>query len=105
MKKIYETEVSFKYILYFTLILVAFLAYNFALSSQSVSIEGLILFFLPYVFIILSLTLCWDMIAEESKTHKILGVLLFLASVALAIYIFRALGMPSTTFVETMPEF
>lgn len=96
MKKIYETEASFKYALAIMAILAALLSYGLGQTITYSSTESMIFLFMPYLFIIISLTLCWDIIAEEGKKHKFFGVLLFLASIVLAWRVFSVLGLPAS---------
>ncbi|MEM4230578.1 MAG: hypothetical protein QXF25_01760 [Candidatus Pacearchaeota archaeon] len=102
MKKIYDSEVPFKYALYLTLLAIAYLAFafvQFIVKAQTTNISILFIFpylpiVLPYIILLFSLTLCWDIIAEEKWIHKIIGFLFVILTFAFVWYVWKTVGFP-----------
>lgn len=101
MKKIYETEASLKYLLYIIILLIGFLIFGFVQIAPKIGGGLSILFAIPYLTMILPylpslilLTICWDIMAEEKRVHKIFGSILLIIALAFMAYIWMKIGFP-----------
>lgn len=101
MKKIYETEASLKYLLYTIMLLIGFLIFGFIQIAPKIEGGLSIIFAIPYLIMILPylpllilLTICWDIIGEEKRIHKIFGSLLLILALAFIVYIWMKIGFP-----------
>jgi hypothetical protein len=100
MKIIYQTEAGFKYLVYFMLLIMGFLALGFVQLAPRVEGGLSMLFFLPYLILIMpyiplliSLTLAWDLIAEEKKLHKVFGLIFLVLSAGFLVYVWFKIGI------------
>lgn len=95
MKKIFnQTETGIKYLLYVSFSFTGLLSTGFMLIAPNVWDDMVIFFFIPYIPLITSLVVCWDIIAEEEIKHKVLGICSSLFSCLLIFWTWAKVGIP-----------
>jgi len=100
MRIIYQTERGFKYLSYLMLLIMGFLALGFVQIAPRVEGGLSMLFVIPYLILIMpyiplliSLTLAWDLIAEEEKMHKVFGWVFLVLSAVFLGYVWIKIGI------------
>jgi len=95
MKRILvNTEIGVKYYLTIITLFLGLLSFILTGIAPKVWDDMIIFFFIPYIPLIISITISWDFLCENKLIHKIFGVLFMIINLLSIIWIWNKIGIP-----------